>query len=166
MAWRRAKAVTATILMNKNHHEPNSPAAMLFLLILRKVHHLNELILAQKILLELTAFVVFSWCSFLLRVLAAKWNLPKSWWPCGAGASVSRIWVNSTLLPAPKAERTRFPGRTPHLECKKIQMAKGNLRAGIWGGRNGVGRGKKKIGAQRKRRKARQKQAGHKKGEV
>lgn len=48
------------ILMKNKNHEPNSPAAMSFLLILCKVHHINELILVQKILLELAAFVVFS----------------------------------------------------------------------------------------------------------
>lgn len=32
-----------------------------------------------------------------------------------------------------------------------MQMAKGNLKAGLRGGRKGAGRGKKKIGAQRKK---------------
>lgn len=43
------RAVTSTMLMkNKKNHERNSPAAMLFLLILCKVHHINELILFRK----------------------------------------------------------------------------------------------------------------------
>lgn len=168
MAWGRVRAAVSTILMkNKKNHEPNSPAAILFLLILCKVHHINELILVQKTLLELTAFVVFSLCSFLLWVLAAKWNLLKSWWPCGAGASVNRIWVNSSLLPALEAEHTGFPVRTPHLGMQENTDGQRQPKSWVMRGKKWSGKRKEENWSpEKERREARKKQPGHRKEEV
>lgn len=85
MLWSRLRATDSTMLMkNKRNHEPNSPASIMCHLKLYKVHHINELILVQKILLELAAFVVFSWCSIFAlssgckvkftQILMALWS--------------------------------------------------------------------------------------------
>lgn len=73
VAWGRVRGVASAILVkNKKNHEPNSPGAMFFSFVLCKVPYINELTVVLKILLDLTAFVVFLLMQLFAWVLAAK----------------------------------------------------------------------------------------------
>lgn len=153
LKWHESvRAVTSTMLMkNKKNHEPNSLRAILFLLILCKVHHINELILSRKSFQNLQLLLFSLDAAFCSECWQPKQNLLTSWWLCGAGASVSRIWLKSSLLPAVKAEHTVFPGRMPHLGMQENTDGQRQLKSWVMQRKKWS---KKKIGAQRKKEEA------------
>lgn len=143
-------------MRNKKNHEPNSPAAMLFLLIIGKVHHINELILFKKSFqnLQLLLFSLnAAFCSECWQQ-SGIYSHPDgrvSW--CFSEQNLSKAF-----FAASSQSRTviqYFQGECCIWECKKIQMAKGNLNAGLCRGRNEA---RRKLGL--RKRKERQNQPG------